>query len=342
MRTVLVTGGAGFIGSNFTNELLKDPAYKVIVLDKLTYAGNLDNFSPETKKNPRFTFIKGDIQDRALVRELIKKVDVIINFAAETHIDRSIVNYDPFINTDFLGTYVLLDEFRKNPQERFIQISTCEVYGSAQKVPMTEEHPIAPQSPYAATKAAADRLTYAFYRTYNLPLVIVRPFNIYGPHQYPEKLIPFFITNLLENKPLFIYGTGKNTRDWLYVEDCVKVLKNFLEIDIERIKGEVFNLGSGKEYSVLEIADMLLAYLSKPRSFIKKIQDRPGHVERLIADTKKLKQVLNFEVTTDFPHGLKKTIEWYQENKWWWQKIRRRKEYKDFYRHWYRSLTPKV
>lgn len=337
MIKVLVTGGAGFIGSNFTNELLKDKSYKVIVLDKLTYAGNLDNFSDAIKKNSRFEFIKGDIANRTIVSKLIKKVDVVINFAAETHIDRSIVDINPFIRTDFIGSFILLDEFRKNPAERFIQISTSEVYGSAQSIPMTEDHPIAPQSPYAATKASADRLAYAFFRTYNLPIVIVRPFNNYGPNQYPEKLLPFFITNAIENKPLFVYGSGKNTRDWVYVKDCVQALKRILEIDINKIKGEVFNIGSGKEYNVLQIAEIILNYFGKPKSFIKMIADRPGHVERLISSTQKAREILNWQPETDFHDGVLKTIKWYEENLWWWQKIKRRKEYQRFYKQWYQK-----
>ncbi|MCX7784820.1 MAG: dTDP-glucose 4,6-dehydratase [candidate division WOR-3 bacterium] len=335
MTKVLVTGGAGFIGSNFTKELLKDKDYQVIVLDKLTYAGNLDNFSEEIMNSPRFEFIKGDIVNRTLVSKLIKRVDVIINFAAETHIDRSIVDITPFVKTDFIGAFVLLDEFRKNPRERFIQISTSEVYGSAQSIPMTENHPIAPQSPYAATKASADRMAYAFFQTYKLPIVIVRPFNNYGPNQYPEKLLPFFITNAIENKPLFVYGTGKNTRDWIYVKDCAQALKRILEIDVNKIKGEVFNIGSGKEYNVLQIADIILNYFNKPKSFIKMIADRPGHVERLISSTKKSKEILKWEPKTEFTAGILKTIKWYEKNIWWWQKIKKRKEYQRFYQQWY-------
>jgi len=335
MIKVLVTGGAGFIGSNFTKELLKDKNYKVIVLDKLTYAGNLDNFPEEIKKNHRFEFIKGDIANRVMVQKVIKRVDAIINFAAETHIDRSIASIDPFVSTDFVGTYVLLDEFRKHPKDRFIQISTSEVYGSAQTVPMSEDHPIAPQSPYAATKAGADRMAYSFYKTYHLPIVVIRPFNNYGPNQYPEKLIPFFIANALEDKPLYVYGSGKNTRDWVYVKDCTQALKKILEIDINKIKGEVFNLGSGKEYAVLEIANIILDYFYKPKSLIRMIADRPGHVERLISGTKKVKQVLGWHTKTQFSKGIIETIKWYEQNQWWWQKIRKRKEYQRFYKEWY-------
>lgn len=335
MKTILVTGGAGFIGSNFVKELLKDNKYCVVVLDKLTYAGNLDNFSDEIKKNPKFEFIKGDIANRIIVRKLMKKIDMVINFAAETHIDRSIVNYDLFVKTDFIGTYVLLDEFRKNPKDRFIQISTSEVYGTAQAVPMTEEHPIAPQSPYAATKAGADRMAYSFYKTYKLPIVIVRPFNNYGPNQYPEKLIPFFITNALENKPLYVYGSGKNTRDWVYVQDCCQALKKILEIDVNKVVGLVFNLGSGIEVNVLQIADIILDYFNKPKKLIKTIFDRPGHVERLISSTSKAKEILGWQSTTEFSKGVKETIKWYEKNQWWWQKIRKRKEYQKFYKEWY-------
>lgn len=342
MTTILVTGGAGFIGSNFTKELIKDMNYKVIVLDKLTYAGNLDNFSEEVVKNPRFKFIKGDIADRAIVQKVMKQVDSVINFAAETHIDRSIVNYDPFVQTDFIGTYILLDEFKKRTRDRFIQISTSEVYGSAQTVPMSEEHPIAPQSPYAATKAGADRMAYSFYKTYHLPIVVVRPFNNYGPNQYPEKLIPFFIANAIENKPLYVYGSGKNTRDWVYVKDCTQALKRMLEIDSKKIQGEVFNLGSGKEYDVLEIADIILDYFSKPKSLIKKIADRPGHVERLISSTKKVTKVLGWKTKTEFSKGIIQTVKWYENNIWWWQKIRKRKEYQRFYKDWYGSLMKAV
>ncbi|MDH5683587.1 MAG: dTDP-glucose 4,6-dehydratase [candidate division WOR-3 bacterium] len=338
MVRVLVTGGAGFIGSNFVKTLLSDRKYEVIVLDKLTYAGNLDNFSEKIRHDPRFIFVKGDIALRKNVYQAIKKVDKIVHFAAETHIDRSVVNIDPFVRTDFVGTYVLLEEFRMNPCDRFIHISTSEVYGSAQTVPMAEDHPIAPQSPYAATKAGADRLVHSYYKTYNLPLVIIRPFNNYGPNQYPEKLIPFFTTNALEDKPLFVYGSGQNTRDWLYVKDCCEAIKKILEVDINKVKGEVINLGSGSEVAVLEIADLILKYFNKPKSLIRHIKDRPAHVERLISSTDKAKKLLGWKPATDFKTGIRQTIAWYQNNPAWWQKIRKRKEYQRFYREWYEKL----
>jgi dTDP-glucose 4,6-dehydratase len=338
MIRVLVTGGAGFIGSNFVKMLLSDKKYEVIVLDKLTYAGNLDNFSEEVKQNPRFEFFKGDIVKRQNVAEVMEKVDKIVHFAAETHIDRSVVSIDPFVRTDFVGTYMLLDEFKMHPCERFIHISTSEVYGSAKTVPMDENHPITPQSPYAATKAGADRLVYSFYKTYNLPLVIIRPFNNYGPNQYPEKLIPFFTTNALEDKPLFVYGSGKNTRDWLYVQDCCEAIKQALEVDINKVKGETINLGTGKESDVLEIAGIILKYFDKPKSLLRHTKDRPAHVERLVSSTEKAKKLLGWQAKTDFKTGIINTIKWYKNNLEWWQKIRKRKEYQRFYREWYEKI----
>lgn len=338
MVRVLVTGGAGFIGSNFVKLLLSDRKYEVVILDKLTYAGNLDNFSKDIKQDPRFEFIKGDITKRQNVVQVLKKVDKIVHFAAETHIDRSVVNIDPFVRTDFVGTYTLLDEFKMTPCERFIHISTSEVYGSAQTFPMAENHPITPQSPYAATKAGADRLVYSFYKTYNLPLVIIRPFNNYGPNQYPEKLIPFFTTNAIEDKPLFVYGTGKNTRDWVYVQDCCAAIKKTLEVDINKVKGEVINLGSGTEIDVLAIARIILEYLAKPKSLLKYTKDRPAHVERLIASPDKAKKLLGWQAKTDFKTGIINTIKWYRNNPEWWQKIRKRKEYQRFYREWYEKI----
>lgn len=338
MVRVLVTGGAGFIGSNFVKKLLADPKYEVVILDKLTYAGNLENFSEKIRQDPRFIFFKGDIALRKNVYEAMKNVDKIVHFAAETHIDRSVINIDPFVRTDFIGTYFLLEEFRLNPCDRFIHISTSEVYGSAQTVPMNENHPIAPQSPYAATKAGADRLVHSYFKTYNLPLVIIRPFNNYGPNQYPEKLIPFFTTNAFEDKPLFVYGSGKNTRDWLYVEDCCDAIKKILEININKVKGEAINLGSGSEVDVLEIANLILKSFNKPKSLIRHIKDRPAHVERLIASTDKAKKLLGWKAKIDFKNGIQQTISWYQRNPDWWQKIRKRKEYKRFYREWYEKL----
>lgn len=333
---VLVTGGAGFIGSNFVRYLLRKPEYRVRVLDKLTYAGNLDNFPPSFWKNPRFEFVRGDVCDREVVRKALRGCDAVVNLVAETHIDRSIAAGDRFVQTDFVGTYILLDEFRRNPSSRFVHISTCEVYGSAKKVPMDEFHPLEPQSPYAATKAGADRLCRAYCCTYELPIVILRPFNAYGPNQYPEKLIPFFFTQALEGRPLFVYGSGKNTRDWTYVADLCRLLELVLLAPGSKVVGQVFNIGSGEERSVLEIARAILAYLGKSEEgLIRHIQDRPGHVERLVCDTSKAKDVLGWQASTSFEPGLQLTLSWYSENRLWWQKIRKRKAYRRFYQDWY-------
>lgn len=338
MERILVTGGAGFMGSNFVRWLLKNTRYKVIVMDKLTYAGNMDNFPKEVKISPRFEFIREDVANRRKVRETYKRADKIVHFAAETHIDRSIMDLTPFVKTDFVGTSVLLEEFLHSPKERFIHISTSEVYGTAQRIPIDESHPIVPQSPYAATKAGADRLVQAFYITYNLPLIILRPFNNYGPNQYPEKLIPLFITNALENKPLPIYGSGENTRDWLYVEDFCEVLGKVLTMPIGKIKGKVINIGTGKEHSVNEIATRILEILHKPKSLMKRIGDRPGHLKRLCCDTRTAKEVLGWKASTDFEKGLELTVKWYLDNELWWRRIKRQKNYQRFYKSWYRRL----
>ncbi len=329
MVKVLLTGGAGFIGSWMAEELVKRDYY-VYVVDKLTYAGNLENIKT-LLRNKNFSFIRGDINNKKLMKELFKKVDKVIHFAAETHIDRSLLNPDIFVKTDFLGTYTLLETLKNYPCERFIHISTSEVYGTALKIPINEDHPLNPQSPYAATKVGADRLCYAYYMTYNLPIIILRPFNIYGERQYPEKLIPFFITQALENKPLFIYGNGENTRDYLYVKDLCEVIVKFLEAPIEKYQGEVFNIGSGIEYSVNEIAFRILEYFKKPKNLVKYILDRKGHVKRLLCDNRKLEKTFNWQPTTNFEEGLEKTMKWYAENERWWKKIKRSKIFQRFY-----------
>lgn len=334
---LLVTGGAGFIGSNFVRYILeKRKDIRVIVLDALTYAGNLDNFSDWMWEDANFCFFHGDIRDENLVRNLMRNVDKVIHFAAETHVDRSIDNSDPFISTDIKGTQVLLETIRRAPVERFIHISTSEVYGSAEKVPMDEEHPLKPQSPYAAAKAGADRLAYSYFLTYNLPIVIIRPFNNYGPNQFPEKLIPLFITNAIEDKPLPVYGTGKNTRDWVYVKDCVKAFEKLVDIEIEKIRGEVINIGSGKDTNVLTITDAILSELGKDKTLIKFVEDRLGHVKRHISSTEKAKKIIGWKAGTDFHDGLISTVEWYIKNEEWWRKIKEgKREYKEFYERYY-------
>lgn len=338
--TILVTGGAGFIGSNFVKlSMRKHPDAKVVVLDALTYCGNMENFTKEILASDSFEFIHGDVRDRELVEKTMQRVDKVIHFAAETHIDRSIDNSDPFISTDVKGTQVLLEAARKHPVERFIHISTSEVYGTAEQIPMTEEHPLKPKSPYAAAKCGADRLAYAYFVTHGVPACIIRPFNNYGPNQFPEKLMPLFITNALEDKELPVYGAGKNTRDWVYVEDCCEALDKVMNVDAETIKGEVINLGTGKDYDVLTITGIILEAVDKPKSLIKHVGDRPGHVERLISATKKAKDLLSWEASTELEEGMRKTVEWFKANSDWWKKIREgRKEYQDFYKEWYSRL----
>jgi len=321
---ILVTGGAGFIGSNFVRFLLnKYPKYRITVLDALTYCGNLENFDQETWENSMFSFWHGDIQDVNVVDNLMRHVDVVVHMAAETHVDRSIENPNPFVDTDVRGTQVLLEAIRQHPVERFIHISTSEVYGTAQAIPMTEEHPLLPQSPYAGAKVGADRLAYSYYVTYNLPIIILRPFNNYGPHQYPEKLIPLFITNAFEDKPLPVYGDGTFTRDWLYVEDTCGAIDKIIHVDIDKLQGEVINIGSGKETSVNTITRCILERLGKKESLIKFVEDRPGHVSKLISSTSKAEVLLNWSPTIDFNQGIEKTIDWYLENQDWWRRLKK-------------------
>ena len=335
MRRALVTGGAGFIGSNFVRHLMGVPGWRVRVLDKLTYAGNLGNFPDQCWKNPRFEFMCGDVCNWRVVRKALVDVDAVVNLVAETHIDRSIDDVAPFVKTDFVGTSVLLEEFRHNPGDRFVQVSTCEVYGSARTVPMDEQHPIEPQSPYAATKAGADRLCYSYFRTYGLSITVLRPFNVYGPNQYPEKVIPFFFTSAADNRPLYVYGSGRNTRDWTHAADLCALLERVLDAPQAKVAGEVFNVGSGEERSSLEIAEAVLEHLGRPKSLIRHINDRPGHVTRLVCNPAKVAGVLGWKARTRFDAGLEKTLEWYGANEPWWRAITRRPVYREFYHRWY-------
>ncbi|KPJ52393.1 hypothetical protein AMJ39_07985 [candidate division TA06 bacterium DG_24] len=342
MGYLLVTGGAGFIGSNFVRRMLREhPERKMMILDALTYAGNLDNFSEEERSHPNFDFRHGDIRDPKAVADAMKGADQVIHFAAETHVDRSIDNADPFVSTDVKGTQVLLEALRRSDVERFIHISTSEVYGTAESVPMTEDHPLKPMSPYAGCKVGADRLAYSYYATYDLPIVIIRPFNNYGPNQFPEKLIPFFILNALQDKPLPMYGDGKNTRDWVFVEDCCEGLGRALAQDLAKLKGEVINLGTGKETNVLTITDQILTHLGKPLELKKFVADRPGHVKRHCASTAKAQKLLGWRAKTEFKVGLGKMIDWYVENERWWRNIiETKREYHEFTVRWYEETLP--
>ncbi len=335
IKKLLVTGGAGFIGSNFTRYILrKYEDMEVTVLDKLTYAGNLDNLK-EVEQNPRYRFVRGDICDAHVVEDVMRGCDCVINFAAETHVDRSIGDPSSFIMTDVYGTYVLLEVTRKLGIPRFIQISTDEVYGDARGEPSREDSALMPQSPYAASKAGADRLAYSYYVTYGTPVVITRCSNNYGPNQYPEKMVSLFITNALENKPLPVYGTGENTRDWIYVIDHVKALELIMNSD--GLEGEVLNIGSGIELSILQVADRILKALGKPMSLIKRVKDRPGHVRRHAVNTEKINSLLGWRAETDFDTGLKMTIDWYMSNRWWWERIKSG-EFMEYYRKMYAEL----
>ncbi len=324
MKRLLITGGAGFIGSNFTKYVLsRYPDYLVTVLDALTYCGNLDNFTQDMWENPHFTFWHGDIRDRETVDNLMRQSEVVVHLAAETHVDRSIDNSDAFISTDVKGTQVLLEALRRHSVERFIHVSTSEVYGTAEEVPMTENHPLNPQSPYAAAKAGADRLAYSYFVTYDLPILIFRPFNAYGSNQYPEKMIPLFTTNAIEDKPLPIYGDGTFTRDWTYVEDLCQALDRALQVDIERLKGEVINLGTGVDTDINTIAKIILERLQKPESLVRFVEDRPGHVQKHVSSTSKAKVLLDWSPTTSLRDGLQRTIDWYLEHPEWWKRLKK-------------------
>lgn len=326
---LLVTGGAGFIGSNFIRYILKKyPEYRITNLDKLTYAGNLDNLR-EVEENSNYRFIKGDICDKEVVDELVKASDVVINFAAETHVDRSIIYGGDFVKTDVYGTFVLLEASRKHGIHRLIQISTDEVYGDCGDCPSKEEDELKPQSPYAASKAGGDRLAFAYWVTYKVPVVITRCTNNYGPNQYPEKLIPLFVTNVIENKPMPVYGSGENRRDWIYVVDHCKAIDVLLHS--EGIEGEVFNIGANCERSVLEIARLILEVLNKPKDLIRFVEDRPGHVRRHAVDISKIRDLLGWKPEDNFYEAMKKTINWYLENEWWWKRIKYRKDYRHYY-----------
>ena len=316
---ILITGGCGFIGSNFIRYYLKEhPEDKVINLDKLTYAGNLSNLK-DIEKNPHYHFIKGDICNKKIVKESIKGCDIVINFAAESHVDRSITEASPFIQTNIYGTFTLLEAARKYNMSRFIQIGTDEVYGSTEKGSFSEDSPLNPNSPYAASKASADLLSRSYFATYNLPVIITRSSNNFGPYQYPEKLIPLFITNLLEEKRVPVYGKGKNIRDWLYVEDNCRAI----DLILHKGKiGEIYNIGAGNEVTNLSITRIILRKMNKKEEMIEFVKDRLGHDFRYSLDADKIKE-LGWKPRVNFEDGIEKTIKWYQENKKWWEKLKK-------------------
>lgn len=330
---LLVTGGAGFIGSNFIRHILrKYPDYHVRNLDKLTYAGNLDNLK-EVEGNPNYTFIKGDICDAKVVSEAVEGVDAIINFAAETHVDRSILDPGSFIQTDVYGTYTLLEAVKAKGVSRYIQISTDEVYGSIEQGSFNEESTLSPSSPYSASKAGADMVVFAYRKTFHLPVIITRSSNNFGPYQYPEKLIPLFITNALEDIQVPMYGDGLNVRDWIYVDD------NCAAIDVVLHKGkegEIYNIGGGNERTNREITEIILNETGKSLDLIKFVKDRAGHDRRYSIDSSKVIS-LGFSQKYKFEDAIANTVKWFKDNEWWWKKLKS-EEFKQYYKKAYGEI----
>ena len=326
-KKLLITGGAGFIGSNFINYIHRCyPDYKILLLDALTYAGNLDNISPALKSNCHFEFFHGNITHPDLVGKLVAEADIVVHFAAESHVTRSIYDNAIFFETDVIGTQVVANAAVNNPVELFVHISSSEVYGTALACPMDEEHPLNPMSPYAAAKAGADRLIYSYIKTYDLPAVIVRPFNNYGPCQHLEKAIPNFIVSALQDKPLTIHGDGNSSRDWMFVEDTCEALNRVLHAERDRVIGQTINLGTGTDTSVVEIARRVLSLMNKPESLIQFIDDRPGQVTQHTSSVNKSRECLDWQTKVGLDEGLKRTIEFYQNNRKWWERIMWMKE----------------
>jgi dTDP-glucose 4,6-dehydratase len=320
-KKVLVTGGCGFIPSNFIRHLLANTPYEVVSLDALTYAGNLENLR-DIMGHERLSFVRGDIRDHDLVREVVADVDVVVNAAAESHVEKSIIHGGAeFVKTNVEGTQILLDAIREAPVDRFILISSSEVYGTAEAAPMDEDHALNPRSPYAATKAGADRLAYSYWVTYDLPIVIVRPFNNYGPFQHPEKALPRFIIQALRDEPLTIHGDGHASRDWLFVEDDAEAIEAMIAADRDVVAGEVINVATGIDIAVNDIADAVLDALDKPRDLKVFQEERLGQVDRHIGSTDKAERLLGWTARTSFEQGLERTIAWYVDNRAWWESI---------------------
>ena len=325
MKTILITGGAGFIGSAFSHYIYKKyPTYKILVVDCLTYAGSVENLPvPIWEKNdPRFEFWYGNVMNGELMDTLVSQADMVVHFAAESHVTRSIYDNTQFFQTDVLGTQIVANAVckYKDQIERFIHISTSEVYGTALNEAMTEEHPLNPMSPYAAAKAGADRLVYSYWATYKIPAVIIRPFNNYGTRQHLEKAIPRFITSVLLNEPLRVHGNGDSARDFVFVEDNCKAIELALHAPPEKVIGEVFNVGTGTHRSILSIAEDIISIMEPEKKRLIHIGDRPGQVMRHTADCSKISKVLEWKPDTSWEEGLRKTISWYSEHTKWWEK----------------------
>ncbi len=324
MKTILVTGGAGFIGSNFIEHIFHNhPDWKIIVIDALTYAGNLENIPEEIRNSERFEFWYGDINNIDLMSDLVGKSHMVVHLAAETHVARSLYSQREFFITDVLGTQSVANAVLKCSEkiERFVHISTSEVYGTSIREPMDEEHPLNPTTPYAAAKAGADRLVYSYIVSFDIPGLILRPFNNYGPRQHLEKAIPRFITSCILDEPLTIHGDGSAKRDWIYVKDTARAIELALLAPLEKVKGQVINIGTGKSLSVNEVAEYILNAFNKDKSkCLTYIYERFGQVQNHISLTEKAQKLLGFRATTDFNEGIKYTIEWYKNNKEIWQK----------------------
>ena len=342
MTQVLVTGGAGFIGSNFVRyAIATHPDWHVTTLDKLTYAGRMENLR-DVIDNPRHTFVKGDIADREITAPLVHQSDYVIHFAAETHVDRSILHAADFITTDVIGTFVLLEAAREAKNlKTFVQISTDEVYGSVPEGSSVETDELRPRNPYSASKAGADRLAYSYWATHDVPVIVTRASNNYGPNQFPEKVIPLFITNAMENLPVPLYGDGQNVRDWLHVEDHCRGVDMLLT---KGTPGQVYNIGGGNEVKNVDLTHRILELLGKPNSLIQPVEDRKGHDRRYSLSTDKLRQ-MGWEPIHDFTEGLSETVNWYKENEWWWRPIKEQDpRFREYLRHAVRlaaqSVTP--
>ena len=320
-KRVLVTGGAGFIPSNLIRHLLEHTAHEVISLDALTYAASIENLA-DVMSHPRLEFVHGDIRDAGLVAELVAGVDVIVNAAAESHVEKSIRDgASEFVTTNVEGTQILLDAIRDQPVERFLLVSSSEVYGTAEYAPMDERHPLEPRSPYAATKAGADRLAYSYRVTYGLPIVIVRPFNNYGPRQHPEKLVPRFVTQALSGEALTVHGDGHASRDWLHVDDTASATEALIDAPLDAVAGEVVNVATGADLSVSEIARLVLEAVGDPTVEVVHVEERPGQVDRHIGSTDKLARLTGWRASTSYAEGLERTIIWYRDNEAWWRGI---------------------
>jgi dTDP-glucose 4,6-dehydratase len=323
LKTLLVTGGAGFIGSNFIRYMMKmHPDYRIINLDRLTYAGNLQNLK-DVENNKNYEFVKGDIADRKVVSDIFEKdrIDAVINFAAESHVDRSIEDPGVFIQTDIYGTFILLEAVRQYRSSIFLQISTDEVYGSIENGSFKEEDPLKPNSPYSASKAGAEMIVRSFYKTYGTPVIITRTSNNFGPYQYPEKLIPLFVTNLIDDIKVPLYGDGMNVRDWIYVEDNCRALDMVLH---GGETGGVYNIGAGNEKPNIWITKKIIKILDKSEGMIQPVSDRPGHDRRYSVDCRRIKEELGWETEYDFEQALEKTVSWYIDNEDWWRVLKKK------------------